>query len=126
MRWVWGESKVTQGFRDEGIICFLAKVSFLFAKKIDHPESLETQCEFNRTVVKDLRQILVGDMSDNLSRQFGFKSSSNHIDSAYCRVTTFEGPRAFGAMEDNSPAASSSRAGQREQCDFYFFRSGRR
>lgn len=28
--------------------------------------------------------------------------------------------RAFGAMEDNSPAASSSRTGQREQCDFLF------
>ena len=101
---------------------FLSEGCIFCLNRKDHTESLETQCEFNRTVVKDLGRNFVDDMSDNLSRQFGFKSSSNHIDSVYCRITTFEGPRVFGAMEDNSPAASSSRAGQREQCDFFFFR----
>ena len=105
---------------------FLSEGVFFCLKRKDHSESLETQCEFNRTVVKDIRQNFVDNMSDNLSRQFGFKSSSNDIDSVYCHITTFEWQvaGAFGAMGDNSPAASSNRTGQREQC--VFFSSGGR
>ena len=42
-----------------------------------------------------------------------------YYDSMYYRIITFEG-RVLGAMEDNSPAASCSQRGQREQCDFLF------
>ena len=90
-----------KGWRNHNM--FLSEGCIFCLKRKDHSESLETQCEFNRTVVKDIGQNFVDNMSDNLSRQFGFKSSSNHIDSVYCRITTFEGHVLLGPWKTTVP-----------------------